>query len=85
VPPTLASMKPVHAAGSSSRRSVWPVGAVSKTTWSNAAVAASSPSSFENSSNAAISTVQAPESCSSMLATATAGSTPRYGPTMRSR
>jgi hypothetical protein len=35
----LVSEEPVHAAGSSSRRSVWPVGAVSKTTWSNAAVA----------------------------------------------
>ena len=80
VPPTFVSMKLVHAAGSSSRRSVCPVGAVSKMTWSNSAVAPRSPSSFENSSNAAISTVHAPESCSSMLATATAGSTPRYGP-----
>ncbi len=78
-------MKVDQAAGSSSNRSVCPVGAVSKMTWSNWAVTASSPSSFENSSNAAISTVHAPESCSSMLATATAGSTPRYGPTTRSR
>ena len=85
VPPTLASMNVDHAAGSSSSRSVCPVGAVSKITWSNAAVATLSPSSFENSSKAAISTVQAPESCSSMLATATAGNTPRYGPTTRSR
>ena len=37
VPPTFVSMKLDHAAGSSSRRRVWPVGAVSKMTWSNAA------------------------------------------------
>ena len=64
---------------------MWPVGAVSKRTWSNSAVAAASPSSFENSSNAAISIVQAPENCSSMLRTEASGRTPRYGPTIRSR
>ena len=32
--PAPLARKSVHAAGSSSRRSVWPVGAVSKTTWS---------------------------------------------------
>ncbi len=73
----LVAMKPVHALGSRSSRSVWPVGAVSKTTWSKRAVVAGSPSSFANSSNAAISTVQAPDSCSSMLASALSGSTPR--------
>ena len=39
----------------------------------------------ENSSKAAISTVQDPENCSSMLRMAASGSTPRYGPTIRSR
>ena len=62
-----------------------PVGAVSKTTWSNEAVALASPSKRENSSNAAISSVQEPENCSSMLATAAAGNSDRYGPTIRSR
>ena len=38
---------------------------------------AGSPSSLENSSKAAISTVQAPENCSSMLAMAAAGRMPR--------
>ena len=38
-----------------------------------------------NSLNAAISTVHAPDSCSSMLRIAEPGNTPRYGPTMRSR
>jgi hypothetical protein len=52
-------------------------GRVSKMTWSNARVASALPSNFENSSNAAISTVHAPDNCSSMLATAAAGSTPR--------
>ena len=78
-------MNPVQAAGSWSKRSVCPVGAVSKIIWSNSLVAVGSPSSLVNSSKAAISTVHAPESCSSMLATAASGSTPRYGPTTRSR
>ena len=78
-------MKLDQAAGSSSSRSVWPVGAVSKMTWSYSRVTSALPSSLVNSSNAAISSVQAPESCYSMLATALAGSTPRYGPTTRSR
>jgi hypothetical protein len=63
--------------GQLEQRSVWPVGAVSKMTWSNARRSRSSPSSLENSSNAAISTVHAPESCSSMLRSAAVGSTPR--------
>ena len=42
-------------------------------------------SSAVNSSKAAISVVQAPESCSSMPFTTASGSTPRTGPTMRSR
>jgi hypothetical protein len=48
-------------------------------------VSAASVSRAVNSSKAAISVVQAPESCSSMLRTASSGSTPRTGPTMRSR
>ena len=44
-----------------------------------------SVSSAVNSSKAAISVVQAPESCSSMPLTTASGSTPRTGPTMRSR
>ena len=85
MPRVLSARNSLHAAGSSSRRSVWPVGAVSKTTWSNAVVVAGSPSSLANSSKAAISTVHAPDICSSMLRTAAAGSTPRNGATMRSR
>ena len=63
---------------------MWPVGAVSKMTWSNSAVCSGVASTAVNSLNAAISTVHAPESCSSMLAIAESGSTPRYGPTARS-
>jgi hypothetical protein len=70
-------MNSSHAEGNVSRRNVWPVGAVSKMTWSNPAVAAGSPSNFENWSNAAISTVHAPENCSSMLWIAAAGRMPR--------
>ena len=85
VPKALCSTNPVQAEGSVRSRSVCPVGAVSNRTWSNSAVAAGSPSSRANSSNAAISTVQAPESCSSMLFTAAGGRSSRYGPTTRSR
>ena len=84
-PPVESAMNSLHADGSVSRRSVWPVGAVSKITWSNSAVLSGYPSSLENSSNAAISTVHAPENCSSMLAMAAGGRIPRYGATMRSR
>ena len=38
VPVVFVSMKPVQAAGSFKRRSVWPVGAVSKMTWAKSAV-----------------------------------------------
>ena len=79
------SINPDHADGRVSSRSVCPVGAVSKITWSNTEVALASPKSRENSSNAAISSVQEPENCSSMLAIAVAGSCDRYGPTIRSR
>ena len=60
----------VHALGRLSRRSVWPVGAVSNTTWSKlwSASAPSPASRAANSSNAAISVVQAPESCSRTVA-----------------
>ncbi len=77
VPVVFVAMNSLHALGSRSSRSVWPVGAVSKITWSKPAVASGEPSSRANSSKAAISTVQAPESCSSMLATAVAGSRSR--------
>ena len=56
VPVVFVAMKPVQAAGSLSSRSVCPVGAVSKITWSNRAVVAGSPSRPVNSSKAAIST-----------------------------
>ena len=81
----LVSMKPFQAEGNDNSRSVCPVGAVSNRTWSKSAVVPGSPKSRENSSKAAISTVQEPESCSSMLMMAASGSTPRYGPTRRSR
>ena len=74
-----------HAEGRDSNLSVCPVGAVSKMTWSNSAVAFVSPSKRENSSKAAISKVQEPENCSSMLLIAAAGNSFRYGPTIRSR
>jgi hypothetical protein len=48
-------------------------------------VRCASTSRAVNSSKAAISVVQAPESCSSMPRTTASGSTPRTGPTMRSR
>ena len=78
-------MNSVQAEGSRKRRSVCPVGAVSKMTWSKlppGPVAAISP---VNSSKAATSTVHPPDSCSSIRLTASSGSTPRYGPTERSR
>jgi hypothetical protein len=53
-------------------------------TWSNLAVSWGAARTAVNSLNAAISTVHAPDSCSSMLRTADSGSTPRYGPTARS-
>ena len=74
MPVVFVSMNPDHADGRVSSRNVCPVGAVSKITWSNAAVAVASPRRRENSSKAAISSVQEPENCSSMLATAAAGS-----------
>ena len=61
-PRSLPSRKPVQALGRLSRRRVWPVGAVSKTMWSQAS--APSASRDENSSKEAISVVQAPDSCS---------------------
>ena len=85
MPVVFVSMKVFHAPGNESRRSVWPVGAVSKTTWSYSVAVSAEASTRVNSSKAAISIVHAPESCSSMRARAAAGSTPRYGPTTRSR
>ena len=75
----------VHALGSSSILSVWPVGAVSKMTLSYVWAISSDERSEANRSNAAISTVHEPLSCSSMLAMASSGRTPRYGPTTLSR
>ena len=66
-PRSLSARKPLHALGRLSRRRVWPVGAVSNTTWSCVGFAAGSvslASSAANSSNAAISVVHAPDSCS---------------------
>ena len=69
-PRSLPAKNPVQALGKLSRRSVWPVGAVSNTTWSKvwSASAPSLASRAANSSNAAISVVQAPESCSRTVA-----------------
>ena len=64
---------------------VCPVGAVSKTTWSYAAVRASSASRSVNSLNEATSVVHEPDSCSVMAAISAAGSRSRTGPTIRSR
>ena len=75
----------LQAPGSCSRRMVWPVGAVSKRIWSYSERSAGSVSRAVNSSKAAISVVQAPESCSSMLRTTRSGNLPRTGPTIRSR
>ena len=67
-------------------RRVWPVGAVSKMTWSKPAVAPGSPSSRENSSKAAISSrAGAGELFLHALAATASGSLPRYGPTSFSR
>jgi len=76
-PCVLSPMKLLHADGSCSIRSVWPVGAVSKMMWSYSRCTSSSVMKPENSLNAAISMVQEPESCSSMLAMTDAGSLPR--------
>ena len=73
----LVSIKLVQAAGNLSRRRVCPVGAVSNTMWSKTPVASWSARSLVNSLKAAISTVQAPESCSSMLVMEASGRTLR--------
>ena len=78
-PPGFSSMKLLHAPGSWSIRMVWPVGAVSKTIWSYSSRNAMSVRSAVNSSNAAISVVHAPDSCSSIPATTSSGSSPRTG------
>ena len=66
-PLSLFANKPVHALGRLRGRSVWPVGAVSKTILSNSRE--SSVSKLGNSSMAAISVVQAPDSCSRTIET----------------
>ena len=58
----------LHAAGKCNSRSVWPVGAVSKMTWSYGSISCGSASKRANVSNAATSTVQAPASFSSKRA-----------------
>ena len=83
--PLPSSRKPLQAPGNCNMRMVWPVGAVSNTMWSNSCVSELSINSAVNSSNAAISVVHAPESCSSMPLTIASGRMPRTGPTMRSR
>ena len=84
-PDSASAMLFDHASGSSSRRTVWPVGAVSKITRSNAspltgtrAGAAGSRKSAKRS-NAATSAVQGPASCSSMTATICSGKIARIG------
>ena len=76
-PWVLSSMKESQAEGSWSIRRVWPVGAVSKMIWSYWPLMASSVMKWANSLKDAISTVQEPESCSSMLAMMDSGSLPR--------
>ncbi len=80
-----ASRKPLQAPGSLRRRMVCPVGAVSKMMWSYFPMSVSSVSNAVNSSKAAISVVQAPESCSSIPARAFSGRLPRIGSRMRAR
>ena len=89
-PDSASAMLFDHASGSSSRRTVWPVGAVSKITRSNAspltgtmAGAAGSRKSAKRS-NAATSAVQGPASCSSMTATICSGKIARIGARVRS-
>ena len=78
-----SSRKPVHARGKLSRRSVCPDGAVSNTMWSQPSPSpASRPA---NSSNAAISVVHAPASCSWSCEICAASQIPRYGAITRSR
>jgi len=79
-----------QASGSSSRRTVWPVGAVSKITRSNdsppaggAAGAVGSRKSAKRS-NAATSAVHGPASCSSMTRTISGGKISRIGASVRS-
>jgi len=64
---------------------VWPVGAVSKTTWSYWSVRLSSARRSVNSSNEATSVVQEPDSCSVIDASSSSGRSPRTGAMMRSR
>ncbi len=84
-PPGVVARKSLHAAGSASSRRVWPVGAVSKQITSYSPPWTSPASRAVNWSKAAISTVQAPPSCSSIAAIAVVGRRSRYGPTTRSR
>jgi hypothetical protein len=64
---------------------VCPVGAVSNTTCSYAAIAASSASRAVNSLKEATSVVHEPDRCSVIEAISAAGSRSRTGPTIRSR
>ncbi len=64
---------------------VWPVGAVSKRTWSYRDVRSSFVSRPVNSLNEAISVVQDPESDSVTERNSSSGIIPRSGPTIRSR
>ena len=78
-PVVFSSIKVFHADGSCNIRSVCPVGAVSKIILSKPVRLSSSVMKFENSLNAAISTVHEPESCSSMLAITLSGNFPLNG------
>ena len=70
----LVDRNSLQAEGSVSSRSVWPVGAVSNTTWSKSPATPVPARSAAKASKAAISTVQPPENCSSMLRIAASGS-----------
>ncbi len=78
-------MKLLQAPGSWRRRIVWPVGAVSKMMCSKRVSREASVSKPVNSSNAAISVVQAPESCSLILLTTSSGRRPLIGSTILER
>src|SRR5690606_33562980 len=67
VPVVFSSKNVDHADGNCNKRRVWPVGAVSNTIVSYCFVYAPFVNSIANSLKAAISTVQAPDNCSSIF------------------
>ena len=78
-PCVLSLINVLQADGSCSIRNVCPVGAVSKMIWSYSFALSASVIKSENWLKAAISTVQEPESCSSIFWITLSGSFPRKG------